>query len=317
MKNEPVLTKEKVKWYEVTDNHQGQRLDNFLIAHLKGVPKTHLYRLLRKGQIRVNKKRAQPSYRLQVNDLIRVAPLRVAASQAENKLKPSATSLDYLSKQILYEDDNLLILNKPVGMAVHGGSGLSFGVIEAMRQLRPQAKFLELVHRLDRETSGCLMLAKKSSVLRQLHELLREGTITKTYWALVKGRWPKEAKQVEAPLHKFQLQSGERLVKVNREQGKSSVTLFKVIKYFPEVTLVEARPLTGRTHQIRVHALHQGHPIVSDEKYGDKEFNKHMQKQGCKRLMLHAYSLDFTLPSTSQHIQVTAPSGEVWQNFIA
>jgi 23S rRNA pseudouridine955/2504/2580 synthase len=299
-----VIDKNPLHFLQIDEHHAGQRIDNFLITKLKGLPKSRLYRVLRKGEVRVNKKRIKPDYRLQIGDIVRVPPLRLSAPATENK-KPSLNTKQTLLDRIVYEDKNILIINKPFGIAVHGGSGVSFGVIETLRHGRPQEKFLELAHRLDRDTSGCLMLAKKSSVLKELHELLRNGKITKIYLALVKGHWPKQVHVIDAPLKKDQLRSGERMVNVDQE-GKFAVTEFRVIQRFENSTLVEATLKTGRTHQIRVHAAHAGHPITGDEKYGDKEFNKQLRAHGCKRLFLHAASLNFILPSTGQSISVKA-----------
>ncbi len=298
--------KSEIKFLEVDENRQGQRIDNFLITHLKGVPKSLIYRILRKGEVRVNKKRVKPDYRLNQADMIRIPPLRLGqATNKDEAAKPSESLQELLIQRVLYEDNGLLIINKPAGIAVHGGSGISLGLIEALRAMRPQEKFLELVHRLDRDTSGCLIFAKKASVLRELHELLRNNQIEKIYLALVKGYWPKYIRMVDAPLLKNELQSGERVVKVSA-QGKQALTEFRIMQRFDEATLVEAKLLTGRTHQIRVHAAHSEHPIIGDEKYGDKEFNKQMRKHGCRRLFLHACRLSFTLPSTQQTIMVSA-----------
>jgi 23S rRNA pseudouridine955/2504/2580 synthase len=287
----------------VTNDHSGQRLDNFLMSRLKGLPKSRLYRIIRKGELRINKKRVKPDYRLQEGDIIRIPPLRLAPPATKNSLNAKLAAL--LEKAIIFEDKHFLALNKPSGIAVHGGSGIHLGVIEALRLLRPQLKFLELVHRLDRDTSGCLLLAKKSSVLKELHGLLRSGEIKKTYITLVTGHWPKSLLKVDAPLYKNQLQSGERIVRVQTE-GKSSLTEFSVQHYYTESTLVAAMPITGRTHQIRVHAQFAKHPIIGDEKYGDKESNKKMRQLGCKRLFLHASQLEFTLSSIAKTITLTA-----------
>lgn len=280
----------------------GQRLDNFLIAKLKGVPKTHVYRLIRKGEVRVNKGRIKPDYRLAEGDLVRIPPVRV--SQVDRPVQASSGLLKTLDSAILYEDDGIIAVNKPSGLAVHGGSGVSLGLIEAIRQLRPEAKQLELVHRLDRETSGCILIAKKRSTLKLLHEALRQGQMDKTYHALVVGQWPDNKKEVNAPLLKNVLQSGERMVNVNPE-GKQSKTLFKVLKRFSDVTLVEAKPVTGRTHQIRVHAKYAGHPIVGDEKYGYDDMNRKMKVLGVGRLFLHAASLTFNA-TTGESVTIKA-----------
>jgi 23S rRNA pseudouridine955/2504/2580 synthase len=294
----------KPQIWTIDADHAGQRVDNFLISRLKGLPKSHLYRILRKGEVRVNKKRIKPDYRLQAKDNLRIPPLRLSVGSEAPPI-PSQSAQSLLTQRILYEDANLLVINKPAGMAVHGGSGINFGVIEALRHMRPKERNLELVHRLDRDTSGCLLLAKKPSILKQLHELMRNGHIEKLYVTLVKGYWPKDRYSVDAPLKKYELRSGERMVNVHPE-GKTALTEFQVIKRFATTTLLEAHLKTGRTHQIRVHAKHVGHPVVGDEKYGDKEFNKELRKQGCKRLFLHASSLAFTLPEAEQPIKVTA-----------
>lgn len=294
---------QNIQHLTVTNDHSGQRLDNFLISRLKGLPKSRLYRIIRKGELRINKKRVKPDYRLQEGDIIRIPPLRLTFPIKKNSLNKKLTAL--LEKAIIFEDKHFLALNKPSGMAVHGGSGIHLGIIEALRLLRPQLKFLELVHRLDRDTSGCLLLAKKSSVLKEVHELLRSGEIKKSYLALVAGHWPKSLLKVDAPLCKNQLRSGERIVRVQAE-GKSSVTEFSVQQYYMESTLLAATPLTGRTHQIRVHTQFAKHPIIGDEKYGDKEANRRMRELSCKRLFLHASQLEFTLPSIGKTIVLKA-----------
>jgi 23S rRNA pseudouridine955/2504/2580 synthase len=287
----------------ITANQAGQRIDNFLLKELKGVPKSHIYRILRTGQVRVNKKRVKPDYRLQANDQVRIPPIRTAT---KSSAKPSAKLIELLRNRIIYEDTNLLIINKPAGIASHGGSGINFGVIEILRAIYPH---LELVHRLDRETSGCMILAKKRSILKELHALLRVNQIQKTYLALVQGRWQNGKRIVEAPLLKHQLKSGERIVRVD-EKGKPAKTEFRPKQKFANTTLIAAIPHTGRTHQIRVHAAYINHPIAGDNKYGDKEFNKIMRKKGIKRLFLHAYALKFQLPSTKKTIKVTAELDE-------
>jgi len=298
--------KPQVYYIQVLPEWAGQRIDNFLLARLKGVPKTLIYRVLRKGEVRVNKGRIQPSYRVQDGDQIRVPPIRQNIPQAPGA---GAAKIGYsLKEQILYEDDQLCIINKPSGLAVHGGSGLSFGVIEALRamyQIEAPYADLELVHRLDRDTSGCLIIAKRRSALRSLHEKLREGSMEKIYWALVQGQWEGPT-QVDAPLLKNQLQSGERMVRVD-EQGQTAVTEFKILQRFKDCSLMEVRPITGRTHQIRVHAAYAGHPIAGDEKYGDTEFNKKMKVYGIARIFLHAYELRFQSLKGLGMLEVTAP----------
>ncbi|MEZ2695763.1 23S rRNA pseudouridine(955/2504/2580) synthase RluC, partial [Hafnia alvei] len=272
---------------------------------LKGVPKSMIYRIVRKGEVRVNKKRIKPEYKLQPGDEVRIPPVRIA----ERDEAPVSAKLDKvaaLNDCIIFEDDHLLVLNKPSGTAVHGGSGLSFGVIEGLRALRPEARFLELVHRLDRETSGVLLVAKKRSALRALHEQLRMKGMQKDYLALVRGQWQSHCKVVQAPLLKNILQSGERIVRVNAE-GKPSETRFKVEERFEHATLVKASPVTGRTHQIRVHALHAGHPIAFDDRYGDRDFDAELKGTGLDRLFLHAAALRFEHPNTGETMRVEAP----------
>ncbi|MCF7557231.1 23S rRNA pseudouridine(955/2504/2580) synthase RluC [Pseudomonas petrae] len=298
-----------VRLVEVAPEFAGQRIDNFLITYLKGVPKTLIYRILRKGEVRVNKGRIKPEYKLQAGDVVRVPPVRVP--ERDEPVPVAQGLLQRLEAAIVHEDKGLIVLNKPAGIAVHGGSGLSFGVIEAFRQLRPDAKELELVHRLDRDTSGLLMIAKKRSMLRHLHEQLRGDGVDKRYMALVRGSWPTAQKQVRAPLLKSNLRSGERMVEVN-EEGKEALTLFKVLRRFGEfATLVEARPITGRTHQIRVHALHAGHCIAGDPKYGDEDFSREIRDLGGKRLFLHAYALTVPLPDGGE-LKLEAPVDEMW-----
>jgi 23S rRNA pseudouridine955/2504/2580 synthase len=294
-----------IQMLEIEDDFIGQRIDNFLLARLRGVPKSVIYRVLRKGEVRVNKKRVKPEYKLQQADIVRVPPLTVAAEPDRVSVKLSLVS--GLESHILFEDNDLIVLNKPSGMAVHGGSGLQFGVIEALRALRPQAKSLELVHRLDRDTSGCLLIAKKRSVLTHLHAQLRDKTVEKKYWALVSGDWDSKVRSVLEPLRKNTLQSGERVVKVDAINGKPSETRFRILQRYSEGTLVEAFPVTGRTHQIRVHAACKGHPIACDDKYGDNAFSSQMQQLGLNRLFLHAKSLSFMHPNTQTTLRVEAP----------
>ncbi len=294
-----------VQLIPISEDEAGQRIDNFLLKILKGVPKSMIYRIVRKGEVRVNKKRIKPEYKLLSGDEVRVPPVRVA----ERDEVPVSAKLDKvaaLADCILYEDDHLLILNKPSGTAVHGGSGLSFGVIEGLRALRPEARFLELVHRLDRDTSGVLLVAKKRSALRSLHEQLRLKGMQKDYLALVRGEWQSHCKVVQAPLLKNILQSGERIVRVNAE-GKPSETRFKIEERYEFATLVKASPVTGRTHQIRVHAQYAGHPIAFDDRYGDREFDGQLAGTGLNRLFLHAAALRFEHPGTGETMRVEAP----------
>lgn len=298
-----------VQLIEVAPDLAGQRIDNFLLARLKGVPKTLIYRILRKGEVRVNKGRIKPEYKLQAGDVVRVPPLRLP--ERDEPVPLAQSLLERLEAAIVYEDKALIVLNKPAGIAVHGGSGLNYGVIEAFRQLRPDAKDIELVHRLDRDTSGLLMIAKKRSMLRHLHEALRGDGVDKRYMALVRGNWPTAKKKISAPLLKSNLRSGERMVEVNPE-GKEALTVFRVLRRFGEfATLVEASPITGRTHQIRVHAKHAGHSIAGDSKYGDDDFTREIRELGGKRLFLHAYALKISLPEGGE-LQLEAPVDEMW-----
>ncbi len=292
----------------------GQRLDNFLLRELKGVPKTHVYRIIRSGEVRVNKGRAGADTRLAEGDLVRVPPVRVSDRMEEKAANPPPAR----EFPVLLDDDAVLAIDKPAGVAVHGGSGVSFGVIEQLRQARPQARFLELVHRLDRETSGILLLAKKRSALTHLQDQFRERETGKTYLALVVGAWQANKKVIDAPLHKYLLPNGERRVRTTTADdpdGMRSVTLVKLRQRLParpeaglpEFSLLEVTIKTGRTHQIRVHLASQGCPIAGDEKYGDFELNRHLQKRGLKRMYLHAWRLQFTHPASGERTELLAP----------
>ncbi len=303
---------------EVDEHSAGQRVDNFLLAQLKGVPRTLVYRILRSGEVRINSGRAKPSDRLAIGDVVRIPPLRLPVAGEVPVAGEGLTRS--LESAIMYEDDQLLVLNKPAGLAVHGGSGVALGVIETLRQSRPDARFLELVHRLDRDTSGCLVIAKKRSALLALQRQLRaagddEG-MGKVYLALVKGRWKGRHHRIEAPLQKNTLASGERMVRVSRE-GKASVTEFEVMERFADCSLVEATLLTGRTHQIRVHCLHAGHPIAGDTKYGDAAFNRDIRAQGLKRMFLHAACLDFSHPADERAMRLEAPLDALLAGMLA
>ncbi|EGG98730.1 Ribosomal large subunit pseudouridine synthase C [gamma proteobacterium IMCC2047] len=303
----------KVQFLEITEDSAGQRIDNFLCARLKGVPRTRIYRIVRKGEVRVNKGRIKADYKLQSGDVVRVPPIRVAEA---NELPQAGKGLkEALEQAVLYEDDSLLIINKPSGLAVHGGSGIKLGLIETLRQLRPEARFLELVHRLDRDTSGCVMVAKKRSMLRYLHDLLRTNGVTKHYQALVVGKWPTRKHKVDVPLQKNTLQSGERMV-VADPDGKPSLTRYEVRQRFSGYTLVQAYPVSGRTHQIRVHCQFAGHSIAGDDKYTDEDTNKRLKAMGLRRLFLHAESLAFKLPETGKLLRVEAPLDEQLQSFL-
>lgn len=298
----------ETRFIEIDEESANQRLDNFLLRQLKKVPKSHVYRIVRSGEVRVNKGRKKPDYRLKKGDLVRIPPVKNVSSG-----KPSiGHNIDWLLDTIQFEDEHLMVINKPSGMAVHGGSGLSFGIIEALRKLRPELRFLELVHRLDRETSGVLLLAKKRSALRLLHEYLRNNQFIKHYTALIEGVMADQAHDVVAPLKKI-TRSGERVVVVDPE-GKESRSYFRRESVYEPgsqleqgATLVDIRLFTGRTHQARVHAASFGHPIAGDEKYGNRDFNVAMKSLGLKRLFLHARWLQFPHPATSNNIKIEAP----------
>ena len=344
-------TKIKAEFVTVDENSDGQRLDNFLIRQLKGVPKTHVYRIIRSGEVRVNKGRASADTRIQTGDVVRLPPVRVSERMADKALEMEKLALTYKEATqtgnktgnqetgrtsvlknfpILLEDEHLLAVNKPAGVAVHGGSGISFGVIEQLRMARPQAKFLELVHRLDRETSGILLVAKKRSALTHLQNQFRERETGKTYLALVVGAWPANKKVLDKPLHKYLLPTkdgseGERRVKVTTKddpEGMKSVTLVKIRQALAGFTLLEVTIKTGRTHQIRVHLASEGHPIAGDDKYGDFELNKALQKPSkiqtvaLKRMFLHAWRLQLTHPSTAERIELQNELPVELQNFV-
>ncbi|MES3002447.1 MAG: RluA family pseudouridine synthase [Pseudomonadota bacterium] len=311
---DPPPASAQVKFVTVEEDSAGQRLDNFLIRVLKGVPKTHVYRIIRSGEVRVNKGRAGADTRVQTGDVVRLPPVRVSEKIAEKADKP-APAREF---PILLEDEHLIAIDKPSGVAVHGGSGVSFGVIEQLRQARPTAKFLELVHRLDRETSGILLVAKKRSALTRLQDQFRERETGKTYLALVNGAWPANKKVIDTPLHKYLQADGERRVKVvakDDPDGMRSITLVKVARKLGAFTLLEVTIKTGRTHQIRVHLASQGHPIAGDDKYGDFDMNRPLQKQGLKRMFLHAWRLQFDHPATSERVELIAPLPAELQKF--
>ena len=303
-----------VQFLTVGEESAGQRLDNFLIRVLKGVPKTHVYRIIRSGEVRVNKGRASADTRVETGDVVRLPPVRISESVAEKAGKP-APAREF---PVLFEDEHLIAIDKPAGVAVHGGSGVSFGVIEQLRQARPEAKFLELVHRLDRETSGILLVAKKRSALTRLQDQFRDRETGKTYLALVTGAWPANKKVIDQPLHKYLQADGERRVKVverDDPDGMRSITLVKVQQPLPGFSLLEVTIKTGRTHQIRVHLASQGHPIAGDDKYGDFELNKALHKRGLKRMFLHAWRLQFDHPATGERITLHAPLPQDLQKF--
>lgn len=291
------ITYNQVNFYQATEADENQRLDNLLIKVLKGVPKSHIYRIIRSGEVRINKGRADASDKVQLNDIVRIPPIRIAEKSATNKHIPACTF------PILYEDNYYLIINKPHGVACHGGSGVSFGVIEQLRQTQ-QYKFLELAHRLDKETSGILILAKKRQALVLLQELMKNNLMLKEYYALTLGKWRDEKRNVKAPIYKYTNKDGERRVKIDQVNGQFAHTIFTTVKKFTDYTLVNANLQTGRTHQIRIHCQFLGFPIAGDDKYGDFEFNKLLAKQGLKRMFLHAHHIQFTHPITTEKIDI-------------
>jgi len=293
---------------EVGEESVGQRIDNFLIRNLKGVPKSHVYRILRSGEVRVNSGRIKPDYRLVDGDKVRVPPVRVATPEA----RPPARSL---ALPVVFEDDALIVIDKPSGVAVHGGSGISFGVIESLRAERPRAKFLELAHRLDRDTSGLLMVGKKRTALVELHRMLRDGEVRKDYVAIVKGRWKGGGRKIDLPLHKYVTAEGERRVSV-RDDGQQAISLFKPLAAGDTASMLDIRLMTGRTHQIRVHAAHVGHPILGDDKYGDFDLNRTLVKQGVKRLFLHARQLSLSHPISGEPLAFVSPLPPEMQRFL-
>jgi 23S rRNA pseudouridine955/2504/2580 synthase len=301
------LSKPKVTWLEVGEESEAQRIDNFLLRQLKGVPKSHVYRVLRSGEVRVNSGRVKPEYRLQVGDKVRVPPVRVAAAKPASV--PRLLDLD-----VIYEDASLLVVDKASGIAVHGGSGVSHGVIESLRAARPEAKMLELAHRLDRDTSGLLVVAKKRTALVELHRMLREGEVEKIYVAVVKGVPPKKDFDIREALHKYVNAKGERRVAV-KEGGMEAFTKVKVLGSSAELSFVQLRLMTGRTHQIRVHLAHAGHPVLGDDKYGDFELNRGLARQGVKRLFLHARRLAFIHPASKEKLRLEAPLPEDMLSF--
>jgi len=302
----PTTGRPAVQHLQIAKEAAGQRLDNFLLTQLKGVPKSHVYRLLRKGEVRVNKGRARPDYRLAWGDVVRLPPVRRPEAGAPTAGDRSAGLR--LEDHIIHEDDRVIVLDKPSGIAVHGGSGLSRGVIEALRAARPDAPYLELVHRLDRETSGCLLIAKRRSTLRALHELLREGRVEKRYLALVKGRWELGQVRLEDRLRKS-VRGGERMVTVD-ESGKAATSIFRPVEIGAAASLLEVRIMTGRTHQIRVQAAEAGHPLAGDDRYGDRDYNRRMKGLGLNRLFLHAASIGWEDPKSGEWRLYSTPLPE-------
>ncbi|MEZ8989034.1 23S rRNA pseudouridine(955/2504/2580) synthase RluC [Vibrio breoganii] len=302
----------QVQFVDIDSDMAGQRIDNFLRNQLKAIPKSMVYRIVRKGEVRVNKKRVKAEYKLQAGDIVRIPPVTLPATEEAPALSTKLNKVSELEHCILYEDEHVLILNKPSGTAVHGGSGLKFGAIEALRALRPEARFLELVHRIDRDTSGILLIAKKRSALRHLQAQFREKTVQKYYFALVMGEWKSSIRKVTAPLIKNEVNS---IVRVN-PNGKASETRFKIIEKLNNATLLQASPITGRTHQIRVHTQYVGHPIAWDDRYGDRRFDAFTGKVGLDRLFLHAANIKFIHPGTEKEMDISAPMENKLQRAI-
>jgi 23S rRNA pseudouridine955/2504/2580 synthase len=308
------LSKDVVRWLTIDEGSAGQRIDNFLVRVLKGVPKSHVYRILRTGEVRLNSGRVAAATRLASGDVVRIPPVRTSAPAADRpQPKPKR------QWQILFEDDALLALDKPAGLAVHGGSGVAHGLIEELRATRPDARFLELVHRLDRETSGVLLIAKKRAALIALHAQLRDGGFDKRYEVLIRGRWRDEMRVVKLPLHRFATREGERRVRVEAD-GRHAVTVFRRLRTWPStdppLALLEAELGTGRTHQIRVHLAHLGFPIAGDDKYGDFEWNRMLGKQGLKRMFLHARRLSLAHPVTGARLALESRLPPELQSFV-
>jgi 23S rRNA pseudouridine955/2504/2580 synthase len=300
------LRKESVNYRSVDAEEAGQRLDNFLLKICKGVPKSHVYRIVRNGEVRVNGKRADVSYRLNDGDQVRIPPIRIAARLDEQKTQQVVGKANKLNFKVLYEDDAFMAIDKDAGIAVHGGSGVDLGVIEALRIQRPEARLLELAHRLDRETSGVLLIGKKRSALRGLHTIFREGRADKRYVAMVAGAWHDKVRDVRLPLYKYLTEEGERRVMVDDAEGQNAHTIFRKISAGSSFSLLEAQLKTGRTHQIRVHLAHLNHPIAGDEKYGDFALNRELSRRGLKRMFLHARQISFLHPLTGAQVAIKA-----------
>ena len=301
----------KVRMVDVGEEDEGQRLDNFLMRHLRKAPKTLIYRIIRKGEVRVNKGRAKPNTRLKNGDIVRIPPVKIPEKVVVQQSDIPSSELRRIEDNILYEDKDLMVVNKPAGVAVHGGGGLLFGLIEVIRVLRPLAKRLELVHRIDRDTTGCILIAKKASVLKNLHQQMRDNQFEKRYLAIVDGAWPKHKHKIDLPLRKEHLKDGGWHVKVAKD-GKTAISFFKIEQHLKGVDLVSVKLQTGRTHQIRVHALSQGCPLLGDDRYGNRDENKKYRPLGMKRLALHAQFLGFTHPVTEERMLFEAP---LWHDF--
>lgn len=313
--NESGSTRQPVRQVQVDTGHAGQRIDNFLLALLRGVPRSHVYRLLRQGQVRVNKKRVRPLHRLQAGDVVRIPPL---ASRVETRTalpRPDPRLCERIAAAIVHEEADLLVLDKPAGIAVHGGSGLRYGLIEVLRELRPECPDIALVHRLDRDTSGCLLIAKDRALLPALQRLFRDGRVEKRYLTLVRGRWAGGARAVSLALQRGAQRSGERLVQVDTA-GKPAETVFVPLQLYERASLMDVRLKTGRTHQIRVHAASLGHPVAGDTKYGDPDFNRALRRLGLRRLFLHAHALAFEHPRDGHPVAVSTPLPEALRQVV-
>lgn len=297
----------KVQFIEVADDIEGQRIDNYLIAQLPKIPKSLIYRWIRKGELRVNKKRVKQTSKVKAGDLVRVPPFNLDES-VDAVAKVSDSHLEFLEKLVLLETDDYIVFNKPSGMAVHGGSGVNSGLIERLRLLRPRARRVDLVHRLDKETSGCVILAKKHSSLVYFFDLFKERKIDKIYYAIVHGKWDKKITKIDLPLHRTETKDGQRLVKVDHKNGKNSVTNIRSVKYLEDdYSLLEIKLETGRTHQIRVHCKAMGHPVVADKKYGFDKLDKILEKKCVNKLLLHAGKLSFIDAKSNEVVNVTSP----------
>jgi 23S rRNA pseudouridine955/2504/2580 synthase len=301
------LSKDAASWLIIGDEAEGQRIDNFLLGTLKGVPKSHVYRILRSGEVRVNKGRARPDLRLVIGDVVRIPPIRTATA---SKTIATGHLMRAFKPAILHEDDAVIAIDKQAGLAVHGGSGIALGLIEQLRASRPEARFLELVHRLDRDTSGVILVAKKRSALTALHAQLRDGEVDKRYVVLVRGPWREAVRKVDVALHKFSTREGERRVRVE-PAGRESLTIFRREQAWPDheppLALLEAELKTGRTHQIRVHLAYLGHALAGDDKYGDFAWNRELAREGLKRMFLHARQVTFRHPASGNAMRVASP----------
>jgi 23S rRNA pseudouridine955/2504/2580 synthase len=315
-----IFSDEKATFVVVDEASETQKIDNFLLKILKNVPKSHIYKILRSGEVRVNKKRVDTSYRLKIDDQVRIPPIAIETERTPHIIEPKQQQTAWLDTNIIFEDDALLAINKPSGYAVHGGSGLNFGVIELIRHARPKAKFLELVHRIDRETSGILLIAKKRSALVNMHDMMRHNRIEKKYTMMVEGEWTEPKKTVELMLKKTFTQGGERRVNVTEDddsQNQMSKTIFYLKKSLGPYSLLEAKLITGRTHQLRVQLAHLGFPILGDDKYGDFSLNKTLQKKGLKRMFLHAFSMKLKHPLTDEPLELKAPLPRELDTFLS